>query len=138
VATADIVETLERLALFADLTRPQLVSVAHAFEEEVFPEGKRVLREGLSGSAVYLILAGEARVEIGEHSVTLGRGEFFGEISVLTGEPPSADVVAETMLRCLVVPGPDLEAFLLEHPRVMLRMLQAEARRVRDAGRMVR
>jgi monovalent cation:H+ antiporter, CPA1 family len=135
VAEADIVEGLARLALFADLGRPQLVSVAHAFEEEVFPAGKRVLREGLSGSAVYLILDGEARVEIGDRSVTLGRGEFFGEISVLTGEPPSADVVAETMLRCLVVPGPELEAFLLEHPPVMLRMLQSEARRVRDAGR---
>jgi monovalent cation:H+ antiporter, CPA1 family len=135
VAEADIVDSLARLALFADLGRPQLVSVAHAFEEEVFPAGKRVLREGLSGSAVYLILDGEARVEIGDNRVMLGRGEFFGEISVLTGEPPSADVVAETMLRCLVVPGPDLEAFLLEHPRVMLRMLQSEARRVRDSGR---
>jgi CRP-like cAMP-binding protein len=135
VAEADIVDSLARLALFADLGGPQLVSVAHAFEEEVFPAGKRVLREGLSGSAVYLILDGEARVEIGANSVVLGRGEFFGEISVLTGEPPSADVVAQTMLRCLVVPGPDLEAFLLEHPRVMLRMLQSEARRVRDAGR---
>jgi monovalent cation:H+ antiporter, CPA1 family len=138
VADADIVEGLARLALFADLGRPQLVSVAHAFEEEVFPAGKRVLREGLSGSAVYLILDGEARVEIGDRAVILGRGEFFGEISILTGEPPSADVVAETMLRCLVVPGPDLEPFLLEHPRVMLRMLQSEARRVRDAGRWER
>ena len=35
----------------------------------------------------------------------LGRGDFFGEISVLIGEPPSADVLAETLLRCLVVPG---------------------------------
>jgi CRP-like cAMP-binding protein len=135
VAEADIVESLARLALFADLTRPQLVSVAHAFEEEVFPAGKRVLREGFSGSAVYLILDGDARVEIGDVQVRLGRGEFFGEISVLTGEPPSADVVAETMLRCLVVPGPELEPFLLDHPPVMLRMLQAEARRVRDTSR---
>ena len=135
MAEADIVDSLARLALFADLGRPQLVSVAHAFDEEVFPAGKRVLREGLSGNAMYLILDGEARVELGANNVQLGRGEVFGEISVLTGEPPSADVVAETMLRCLVVPGPELEPFLLEHPTVMLRMLQAEARRVRNTSR---
>jgi CRP-like cAMP-binding protein len=135
VAEADIVDSLARLALFADLGRPQLVSVAHAFEEEVFPAGKRVLREGLSGSAVYLILDGEARVEIGDNRVMLGRGEFFGEISVLTGEPPNADVVSLGVLRCFVIPGPELAAFLLERPAVMLRLLQSEARRVRDSGR---
>ena len=65
----------------------------------------------------------------------LGRGDFFGEISALTGDVPTADVRAETVLRCLMLPGPQLEPFLLEHPFVMLRMLQAEARRVRDANR---
>jgi CRP-like cAMP-binding protein len=135
VAEDDIVENLARLALFADMTRPQLESVAHVFEEEVFPAGKRVLREGLSGSAFYLILDGTALVHLDIGDRRLGRGEFFGEVSVLTGEPPSADVVAETMLRCLVVPGPELAPLLLEHPKMMFRMLQAEARRVRDAGR---
>ena len=135
MAEDDIVENLARLALFADMTRPQLESVAHVFEEEVFPAGKRVLREGLSGSGFYLILDGTALVHLDIGERRLGRGEFFGEVSVLTGEPPSADVVAETLLRCLVVPGPELAPLLLEHPRMMFRMLQAEARRVRDAGR---
>jgi CRP-like cAMP-binding protein len=39
------------------------------------------------------------------------------------------------LLRCLVIPGPEVEAFLLAHPAVMLRMLQAEARRLRDSNR---
>jgi hypothetical protein len=41
-----IVESLAQLALFADLSHPQLEGVAHTFEEEVFAEGQRVLREG--------------------------------------------------------------------------------------------
>ena len=131
----DVIESLARLALFADLSRPQLEAVAHTFDEEAFPAGKRVLREGISGSALYLILDGTAVVQIAGREPRLGRGEFFGEISVLTGEPPSADVVAETMLRCLVIPGPDVEPLLLAHPRLMFRMLQAEARRVRDSLR---
>jgi CRP-like cAMP-binding protein len=135
VAEEDIVQNLARLALFADLGRAQLESIAHSFDEEVFPPGKRVLREGISGSAFYLILDGTAVVYLDVGERRIGRGEFFGEVSVLTGDPPSADVVAETLLRCLVVPGPELEPLLLDHPRMMFRMLQAEARRVRDAGR---
>jgi CRP-like cAMP-binding protein len=133
-ARPEIVERLSQLALFADLTRPQVEAVAHTFEEEVFAEGQRVLRQGLSGGAFYLILDGEASVRVdGGERARLGRGDFFGEISVLTGEAPVADVVAETLLRCLVVPGPELKTFLLEQPQVMLRVLRAEAQRLRNA-----
>jgi cAMP-dependent protein kinase regulator len=129
-----IVERLSQLALFADLRWPEIESVAHTFEEEAFGPGQRVLRQGLSGSAFYIILEGEATVAVdGRERRRLGRGDFFGEISALTGEPPSADVRAETLLRCLVIPGPQLEQFLLERPRVMLRMLRAEALRLRDS-----
>jgi CRP/FNR family transcriptional regulator, cyclic AMP receptor protein len=133
--TATLADVLARLALFADLGRPELESIAHAFSEDVFAEGQRVIREGLEGSGFYLILDGEARVLIGgEERARLGRGEFFGEMSLLAAGPPTADVVATTVLRCLVVPGPQLKAFLLEHPAVMLRMLQAEVERLRRAN----
>jgi len=134
--SAGVAERLGQLALFADLRWPELESVAHAFDEEVFAPEQRVLRQGLSGSAFYVILDGEASVTIdGVERRRLGRGEFFGEISALTGEVPSADVRAETVLRCLVIPGPQLEGFLLERPSVTVRLLQAEARRLRDANR---
>ena len=71
----------------------------------------------------------------GHERSRLGRGDYFGEISALTGGVPVADIRAETLLRCLSLPGPQLEAFLLERPTVMLRMLQAEARRLRDSNR---
>lgn len=131
-----VVTQLADLALFADLSWPAIERIAHTFDEEAFEPGRRVLRQGLSGSALYIVLEGTATVHVAEVRVAhLGRGDFFGEISVLIGEPPSADVLAETLLRCLVVPGTMLESFLLEHPPVMLRMLKAEARRVRGANR---
>jgi CPA1 family monovalent cation:H+ antiporter len=133
MAVDDMVESLARLALFADLPHPQLEALAHGYDEQVFAPGTRVLREGISGSGFYVILDGTAVVSLGGAERRLGRGEFFGEISVLTEDVPSADVLAETELRCLVVPGAELEQLLLAHPRLMLRLLQAEARRVRDA-----
>jgi CRP-like cAMP-binding protein len=127
-----IAETLSQFALFADLTPSQLEAIVHSHEEDVFAPGERVLRRGLSGGNYYVILEGEASVEIdGDSRATLGRGEFFGEISALTGEPPTTDVVAVTMLRCLVIPGPQLERLLLDRPQFMLRMLRMEAQRLR-------
>jgi CRP/FNR family cyclic AMP-dependent transcriptional regulator len=131
---SDLVDSLAQLTLFSDLSRPELESVAHTVEEEVFAEGQRVLRQGLSGSGFYVILEGSAAIEIdGEEPWTLGPGDFFGEVSALGGEPPTADVVAKTMLRCVVVSGPDLESFLLERPQLLLRLLKAETYRLRSA-----
>jgi CRP-like cAMP-binding protein len=132
----EIVDAMAGMALFADLASPQLQGVAHRFEERFFPEGERILRQGLTGSAFYVILDGEAQVVVdGTPRATLGRGEFFGEVSILLGEPPVADVVALRPLRCLVLGGPQVQAFLLDHPAVMFRMLQAQARRLRNANR---
>jgi CRP-like cAMP-binding protein len=136
MAAPAAVERLAQLAVFADLRWPELEAVAHTFDEEVFAEGQRVLRQGISGGAFYVILEGEAVVLVdGLERARLGRGEFFGEITALLGGVPIADIRAETLLRCLVLPGPQLEGFLLEHPPVMLRMLQAVARRLRDTTR---
>ena len=133
--TENLVEALARLSLFADLTHPQLEVLAHTFSEEVFAEGQRVIRQDMPGSGFYVILQGEASVVIdGEERARLRRGDFVGEISILTDEPPTADVIANTMLRCLAIPDTELKAFMLGQPAVMYRMLQIEARRLRAAN----
>jgi CRP/FNR family cyclic AMP-dependent transcriptional regulator len=132
VEATSLAETLAQTSLFADLTRPQLEAVAHEFEEEAFGEGQRVIRQGLSGSGLYVILDGNAVVSRdGEEIARLGRGDFFGEISILTDGPPTSDIVAASLLRCLVIPRPEVERFLLDRPQVMLRMLRSEANRLR-------
>src|SRR5437870_631010 len=131
----DIVDTLAGLTLFGDLSRPQLEAVAHTFDEQWFGEGQRILRQGFTGTGLYVILEGQASVRIdGVDRATLGKGDFFGDISILLGEPPVADVVALQPLRCLVLGGPDTEPFLNSYPRVMYRMLQSVARRLRNAN----
>ena len=136
-APADnFVETLARLSLFADLPHPQVEALAHTFTEEVFAAGQRVIRQDMAGSGFYVILDGEAAVVIdGEERARITRGDFFGEVSVLLGEPPVADVVALRAVRCLHLGMAEVEPFLLSNPSVMLRMLQAQARRLRNANR---
>jgi CRP/FNR family cyclic AMP-dependent transcriptional regulator len=129
-------QSLARLALFADLDTARLEAVAQLFDEESFAGGARVLREGISGSAFYVITDGRAEIRIGgETRTTLGAGEFFGEVSVLTGEAPIADVVAVgDELRCAVLDGPQVRPFLLDHPAIAVRMLESVSRRLRNAS----
>jgi CRP/FNR family cyclic AMP-dependent transcriptional regulator len=136
VGREELIDSIAGFTLFADLTDPQLARIVHTFEEAVFAEGERVLRQGLTGSGFYVILDGEAAVVIdGTERARLARGDFFGEVSIILGESPIADVVALRPLRCLVLAGPRVEGFLIDHPRVMYRMLQVQARRLRAANR---
>ena len=132
----ELADELGSLALFADLTRAQLDAAAHMFEEVWLGEGERILREGLTGSGFYVILDGEVTVRAGgRDTAVLGRGDFFGEVSALLGDPPSADVVALHPMRCLLLAGPALHDFLLAYPAVTYRMLLDQTRRLRTTTR---
>jgi CRP-like cAMP-binding protein len=132
----EILDALAGLTLFSDLDRPQLQAVAHTLTEESFPSGQRILRQGFSGTGFFIILDGEVVVRVdGADVATLGKGDFFGEISLLLGEPPVADVVAEGPVVVLQLAGPELREFLLAYPQVMYRMLQAVSRRLDRANR---
>jgi CRP-like cAMP-binding protein len=133
---AEIVDTLAGFSLFADLNTPELENLVQTFEEVWFSEGEPVVRQGLSGSTFYVIIDGTASIRVdGVDRSTLRPGDYFGEISCLLGEPPVADIVALRPLRCIALPGAALESFLVAHPRVMFRLLQGEARKVRNTTR---
>jgi CRP-like cAMP-binding protein len=131
--TTDLAESLARFNLFADLDRTQLEAIADPDGERSFAAGERIMRRGMSGTGFYVILDGEAIVKVGDDELNrLHPGEFFGEISTLLGGPLTADVIAQTPMRVLEIPGPKLEAFLLSYPRVMYRILLTEARRLQE------
>lgn len=134
--TEEVLDSIAGMTLFADLTAPQLEAIAHQFEERFYPAGERIVRQGVSGSGLFVIIEGSALVvHDGVEKATLGRGDFFGDLSVLLGEPPVADVIASTTLRCLVLGSGDVERFLIGNPKVMFRMMQALARRLRIANK---
>jgi len=130
--SSDTAAQLGRLGIFADLTEAQLRDVAAELDERSFPEGGWVMRQGETGTGLFIVVDGEVGVVIDdEERATLATGSFFGEISVLLGEPVTADIVVRRPLRCLVIPPHRTEEFLLAYPRVMYRMFQIEARRLR-------
>jgi len=133
IMVGDLVGRLGRLGILADLTEPELHDLAAELNEASFPEGHWVLRRGKPGASLFIIVDGEVGVIVDdEERATLATGSFFGEVSVLLDEPATADIVVRRPLRCLVIPAERAEAFLLAHPRVMFRMFQTEARRLRN------
>jgi CRP/FNR family transcriptional regulator, cyclic AMP receptor protein len=92
---------------------------------KTFPKGTAVLREGEPGDEFYLIASGTVRVQTtrtdDEHPVelaTLGRGAFFGEVSVLTGRPRTATVTALEEVLVVVFSQALVERLLEAYPRV--------------------
>lgn len=132
MAVEEIADTIAGFALFADLSTPQRQHVADVFSEQWYGAGETVLHQGLTGSGLYVVLDGSAAIRIdGVDRATLRAGDYFGEISCLLGEPPTADIVAQVALRCLVLSSSQVESFLKANPAVMFRLLQGEARKVR-------
>src|SRR5688500_6577027 len=118
------------LKLFADLGRPQLEAVADTLTEESFAPGSRIQRQNFAGSGFHVILDGEAVVKVdGEERARLGKGDFFGESSILLGGPAIADVTAATIVHTLQLAGSELPLFLRSYPDVMYRILQTVTRR---------
>jgi CRP-like cAMP-binding protein len=128
-------EELGQLALFADLDAGEIEDILRSCERVRFSEGEWILREGDPNSALYMIVDGEVATVIDdEDRRVLSKGSFFGEVSALLGEPASASITARSAVTCLMVPGSGVRDFLVAHPLLALRMLMAEARRLKTAG----
>ena len=128
-----LTECLGRLALFADLAPEALDALAKTARDEHAEEGTWILEKGDENAHLFVILEGEVGlVRDGVEQAVMHAGMFFGEVSVLLDEPVTAGVVARTHLRCAVIDRSALVPFLLAHPTVTVRLLQAEARRIAD------
>jgi CRP-like cAMP-binding protein len=121
-----LADDLARVPLFSDLSKRQLRKLANGFKERSFGPGRTVVREGqMDGIGFYVVSEGTAVVSISGSTVaTLGPGDYFGELAMLTGQVRAATVTAETPLRCLVMAFWDFRRFAKENPDVCWKLLQ--------------
>ncbi len=127
-------ERLQEVPLFEGCTRRQLRAVAKITGVFDAPGGTVLTRTGEAGREFFFILDGTARVEVSPRKrLHLGPGSFFGEMSLLDGEPRSATVIAETPLRLLVINSRSFWPLLKEVPELTYNILAVLSRRVRQA-----
>jgi flavin reductase (DIM6/NTAB) family NADH-FMN oxidoreductase RutF len=103
-----------------------------AGEEHEYGDGDAVIRQGERGADAFVILSGHALVvRDGREVARLGAGQFFGEVAMLDGRPRTADVVAESRLRCIALSRETVERELRAEPDLAWRVLEVLAGRIR-------
>jgi CRP-like cAMP-binding protein len=132
-----ILEALRRIDFLSVLSPDHLDIVARGATTRVYLPGETVVRQGEAGAEFFFILDGSAEVvrEVGQKTsvmATLSAMEFFGEMSVLTGEPRSATIVAKTRLEVLVITKAVLAQPIMLHPVLAERISNVLARRKDD------
>jgi CRP-like cAMP-binding protein len=123
---------LRGVSLFHDVGDEGLAAIAAKATEISFEPGRTIVRQGEVGTGFFLIVSGAARVvRDGETLTQLVTGEFFGELSLLDGEPRTAHVIADVPTDCLALASWDFEAILTSQPGVALAILRVVAGRLR-------
>ena len=123
---ASLADELEQVPLFSGLGQRQLKKLARGFKERKFAPGRTIVREGhMDGVGFFVIADGTANVTVGGTVVaTLGPGDHFGELAMISEQERGATVTAETPLVCLMMPFWDFRRFAKENPDVSWKLLQ--------------
>jgi uncharacterized membrane protein len=136
--------TLKQVSLFSELDDEELSGVRQIMQKREFAPGQVIIREGEPGDYFYVITDGQVEfltVDAAGHELALdtaGAGGFFGELSMLTGEPRAVRVRALDRVTTLAIDRTQFREFLLSHPPAALDVLTAIARRLHHTDNLLR
>lgn len=96
---SSITDRLNLVSIFAPLSDDEIERLANASTSRVYAPGEAIVRMGQPGNSMFVVIRGSVKVQIPENTyqktlTTLHENDFFGEMSLLTGEPRSAAVIA--------------------------------------------
>ena len=128
------VKVLQRVPLFADLSKRELQQIARLFKPRRFAEGATVVKEGSGGAAFFVIESGEAAVFIrGKKRSTLKADDYFGEIALIDDGTRMATIVASTELVCYGLTYWDFRPLVKANGVIGWKLLQRMAKMLREA-----
>ena len=122
---------LSRIDWLDALNMEELEQLASAVVSQQYAAGEVIVRAGASGGSLYLLVEGtlEATAASGERFGQIEPGEAFGEMSLLTGEPRSATVTAQTEAFVLKLSRSDFVPILRARPAIAKRLGEVMASR---------
>ncbi len=122
----DTADLLAGVPFLAGLDRKHLERLARDFSERTFTAGSVAVREGDErGIGFFVVVEGEGTVTIGDKQVaTVGPGDYFGEVALISDRVRTATVTATTDLRCLVMTMWDFRAFVQGDAEVAWKLLE--------------
>jgi len=125
-------DVLEKVPLFAGLDKRELEQIAGSMRERRVAAGDVVLEQGAGGAGFFVVDAGEADVTVDGKSVgTVGPGDYFGEIALLTGSDRTATVTAKTDMLCYGMTSWDFKPLVESNSAIAWKLLTAMAQKLR-------
>lgn len=134
---------LKELPLFTDLEPDELEMLARVVSAHRFPANTVIFSAHEAGQTLFIITAGRVKVSAKSYEgrevilAILKAGDFFGEMSLLDGQPRSATVMAIDDTELFVLQRTDFLALLDRNPQLALRVLATMANRLRRTDRRV-
>ncbi len=130
----DASSMLGTVPFFSGLDEKKRKALASEGKQMSYKAGDTIVGEGAMGVGFYLILEGKAEVRKGSRVLAaLGKGQYFGEMSLMDDQPRSADVVAVTPTTCWALTSWAFTALVKTNPDVALLMLKEMVKRLRAA-----
>jgi uncharacterized membrane protein len=139
------IDNLRQVPLFESLDDDAAKQLCDLLETLDCEKQKVLFRAGEAGDAMYIIERGKVRISVDatngrELTLTeLGRGDFFGEMALLDGQPRSANATASEESRLAVLSRQHFLSFIMRgNPNVALEMMTALANRLRHTDELLR
>lgn len=130
------IELLRRVPLFAECTKAELIEVAISADEREAGGGQILTEQGQPGREFFILVEGAVDVRrSGRKLADLGRGDWFGEIAILTYKPRTATVTATSPVRLLVISDRAFRRVVETTPRIALKVLRNVAERIEHDAR---
>lgn len=136
------ISQLKQIPLFSNTSDEEIKTIADKLVSVKFPQGESIIREGDPGNFLYLIKKGRVRVitliEPEEEEIVLSylnEGDYFGEMALITGEPRSASVVAESEVELFQLSKSDFDSLILRNPNISLSLTHVLTQRLQLANK---
>ena len=125
------IAAMSKVPLFARCSKRELETIASLADEVDLPAGKVLTAEGDRGREFFVLLEGSAGVRSdGRELASLGEGDFFGEIALVSDKARTATVTATTQMRALVITDRAFRELLRNSPEIQGKVLEAVADRL--------
>jgi CRP-like cAMP-binding protein len=133
VTKAKTIDLLKSVPLFDGLSKRELDAVFRTGKEVQFDEGHDIVEEGATGIGFHLILDGQVDVLVrGRRRASLGRGDYFGEMSLLDGGPRSATCRTASEVRTLALTPWAFLSLIERSPSIAKKLLVELSKRLRN------
>ncbi|HCR16840.1 MAG TPA: Crp/Fnr family transcriptional regulator [Candidatus Latescibacteria bacterium] len=137
-------ELLKRVSLFEGLNDEELSTLSQVALPRLFPKDRVVIMAEDEGDTLFVISTGQVKVSIvsedGREVILsmLGKGNFFGEMSLLDGHPRSANVTTMQETELLMLRRADFLRLIQNKPQIAVKLLAVLASRLRKTDRKIK